>query len=130
MRKDKYNYFTLVELIAVVIILGIIAMTAIPKYYDLKTKAENSVAEGVLAASQSALTLNWSAVLAGSSAVSLIETGSDLVAEIEELDTDWIVSGQAITWTTVGGDSYVLTLSDSSVGYSGKQKQRVSLVRN
>jgi MSHA pilin protein MshA len=41
--------FTLVEIIAVLVILGILAMVAVPKYFDLQTKAREKALNGALA---------------------------------------------------------------------------------
>ncbi|HOJ43616.1 MAG TPA: prepilin-type N-terminal cleavage/methylation domain-containing protein, partial [Syntrophorhabdaceae bacterium] len=40
--------FTLIELIIIIVILGIIAAIAIPKYLDSKKAAEKAVAEGLV----------------------------------------------------------------------------------
>lgn len=42
--------FTLIELIIVIVILGVLAVTAAPKFLDIQTDAKASTVEGVLAA--------------------------------------------------------------------------------
>lgn len=56
----KIQGFTLVEMIAVLMVLGIIAVIAIPKYIDLREKSAQRVAEGGIAAGMTALSLKYS----------------------------------------------------------------------
>lgn len=47
--------FTLIELVIVIIILGILAVTALPKFINLKSDAQTSVLQGIQAAMQGAV---------------------------------------------------------------------------
>ncbi|TAA45193.1 type II secretion system protein [Corallincola spongiicola] len=52
--------FTLIELVVVIIILGILAVTAAPKFIDLQGDARESTLQGMKAALEGASTLTYS----------------------------------------------------------------------
>ncbi|MGS0728942.1 type II secretion system protein, partial [Shewanella sp. 0m-11] len=51
---QKQNGFTLIELVVVIIILGILAVTAAPKFINLQSDARASALQGVKGAIQGA----------------------------------------------------------------------------
>ena len=60
-KKREQHGFTLIEIIAVLVILGILAVVAVPKYLDLQTESRNSAAKGLIASAQSQLSMGYAA---------------------------------------------------------------------
>ena len=60
MRKVQAG-FTLIELVVVIVILGILAAVALPKFIDLTGDASNSAVQGVAGALASASSINYAA---------------------------------------------------------------------
>ena len=76
----RQNGFTLIELVIVIIVLGILAATAVPKFINLQDDAKKSAMSGVDAAVQSA-----SAIVYSKAAIDGVEN-SATPADVEDVE--------------------------------------------
>ena len=58
-RKHSESGFTLIELVIVIVILGILAAVAIPKYEDMREQARVATLKGQLGAIRSAIAIQY-----------------------------------------------------------------------
>ena len=57
--QAKQNGFTMIELVVVIVILGILAATALPKFISLTLEADTAATKGVAAAATAGFAINY-----------------------------------------------------------------------
>lgn len=73
---NKQRGFTLIELVVVIIILGVLAAVAVPRFTDLSGDARTAAGRGVAGAISSGTSINYAARQAGNAAAVVLNANN------------------------------------------------------
>jgi prepilin-type N-terminal cleavage/methylation domain-containing protein len=107
--------FTLIEIIMVIVLLGIIAAIAIPKYIDLRVQAADATAAGIVGAVVSSASIGYADLVTKGSSTTFPVFTTLHRTYLQAQNITLYPSTGANFWTaTIGGQGYAFTYTPGS----------------
>jgi len=120
--QNAQKGFTLIELVVVVVLLGILGVTALARYQDLSLQAANAAISGVASELSSSAAINYAAAITGGGSPTPLSAAAADCSNIAPLFTSGALPADH-TFVNAGGipglaagDVFTCTVDNSAIG--------------